>query len=353
MCSLKEAAMAEMLCLQWDEFKQNTSSAFANFRGDPDLMDVTLACVDGQQMEAHRVILAASSPTFRNFFRRNKHPHPLIFMTETKSSDLSAILDFLYFGEANVQQTDLESFLAIADRLHLDGLMGATSDKRPHEQNVHQDGLISGPKPEQNVHQDRVIGPKREQNVDQGLTSSEENLKENESDSNGKSATKSISSDAKNKSDSTFKNVEKVEKRFDAKADVLTDSMKSTVVMQNKFNGALDLEIQAMMEMTRNRIRNGKVERHSYLCKICGKEGHGSNIKKHIERNHLEGLSVPCDYCEKKFKSRSALVQHKIANHPMNLYLKQQQLENSQSKSNPENLTSPLLAAIPALNPAT
>ena len=61
MGSPKEAAMAEMLCLQWDEFKQNTSSAFANFRGDPDLMDVTLACVDGQQIKAHKVIVAGQS----------------------------------------------------------------------------------------------------------------------------------------------------------------------------------------------------------------------------------------------------------------------------------------------------
>ena len=135
--------MAEKVCLKWDKFKQNFNYAIGNFRVDNDLMDVTLACADGQQMEAHKVILAASSPTFRDLFKQNKHPHPLIFMTRTKSSDLSSILDFLYLGEANIPQIDLESFLALAEQLQLDGLMGPTpTSDNGVEQNVHQ-GVIS------------------------------------------------------------------------------------------------------------------------------------------------------------------------------------------------------------------
>ena len=39
------------------------------------------------------------------------------------------IVDFLYQGEANVFQENLESFLAIAEELQLKGLMGKTDDK--------------------------------------------------------------------------------------------------------------------------------------------------------------------------------------------------------------------------------
>merc|ERR1719318_858019 len=75
-------------------------------------------------MEAHRVILAASSPFFQNLLRQHKHPHPLIYMRGVKSEDLLAIVDFLYFGEANVYQENLDSFLAMAEELQLKGLMG-------------------------------------------------------------------------------------------------------------------------------------------------------------------------------------------------------------------------------------
>ena len=57
--------MAEQLFLQWDEFKDNVNSAFGNLREDTDFSDVTLACEDGQQVSAHKVILAASSPVFQ------------------------------------------------------------------------------------------------------------------------------------------------------------------------------------------------------------------------------------------------------------------------------------------------
>ena len=56
--------MSEKLCLQWNDFKENVNSAFGRLRDDKEFNDVTLACEDGQQMEAHKVILAASSPIF-------------------------------------------------------------------------------------------------------------------------------------------------------------------------------------------------------------------------------------------------------------------------------------------------
>ena len=72
--------MADKLCLNWDEFQENTKHAFKSFRNDCDFTDVTLACEDGKQVEAHKVILAASSPFFKNLLKKNRHPHPLIFM---------------------------------------------------------------------------------------------------------------------------------------------------------------------------------------------------------------------------------------------------------------------------------
>ena len=121
--------MSEKLCLQWNDFQENMKLAFGNLRDDNDFADVTLACEDGQQVEAHKVILAASSPFFQKLLAKNKHPHPLIYMRGMKSDNLLAIVDFIYRGEANVFQDHLDSFLAIAEELHLKGLMGKTDGK--------------------------------------------------------------------------------------------------------------------------------------------------------------------------------------------------------------------------------
>ena len=57
--------MPEKRCLQWNYFEENIKSAFGNLREGSDFKDLTLVCEDSQQVEAHEVILAASSPSFK------------------------------------------------------------------------------------------------------------------------------------------------------------------------------------------------------------------------------------------------------------------------------------------------
>ena len=57
--------MSEKLCLQWNDFQENIKKAFGNLREDNNFADVALASEDGQQVEAHKVIRAASSPLFK------------------------------------------------------------------------------------------------------------------------------------------------------------------------------------------------------------------------------------------------------------------------------------------------
>ena len=73
---------SEKLCLQWNEFPTIVRSAFEELRDDNDLTDVTLVCNDGKQVEAHKVVLASTSPFFMELFKRNRHPHPLIYIYE-------------------------------------------------------------------------------------------------------------------------------------------------------------------------------------------------------------------------------------------------------------------------------
>ena len=62
----------------------------------------------------------------------NSHPHPVIFLPAVEASIVSAVLDYLYFGEANVENAELESFLALADQLCLDGLNDPTPEMNRH-----------------------------------------------------------------------------------------------------------------------------------------------------------------------------------------------------------------------------
>ena len=124
----------EKLCLKWNDFEQNISSSFADLRQDKDFVDVTLVSEDGQQVELHKVVLASSSPFFLQLLKRSKqHQHPWIFMRGCKFEDLSAVVDFLYLGEANVFQENLDGFLALAGELQLKGLSGNNHNEKAHK----------------------------------------------------------------------------------------------------------------------------------------------------------------------------------------------------------------------------
>ena len=120
---------SEKFCLRWNDFESNISSAFKELRDDKDFFDVTLAC-DDEQLQAHKVILSACSPFFRNVFRRNPHQHPLLYLKGVRYTDLQSVLNFMYHGEVNVAQEELNSFLAVAEDLKVKGLTQSSSGSK-------------------------------------------------------------------------------------------------------------------------------------------------------------------------------------------------------------------------------
>ena len=73
----------------------------------------------------------------------------------------------------------------------------------------------------------------------------------------------------------------------------------------------LDEKVKSMMERSQNMISYGKgIMRKANVCKVCGKEGQFVAIRDHIEAYHLDGIVLPCNFCEKTFRSRGSLRKH-------------------------------------------
>ena len=250
--------MSEKICLQWNNFNENVITAFGSLRDDNDFSDVTLACENGQQVEAHKVILATLSPFFKMLLGRNKHPHPLIYMRGVKYANLLAILEFLYRGEANLFQDDLDSFLAIAEELQLKGLIG-TSEERFGYSNRDEKYF-----PEQSV-----------------------------PDIKNEIANQVISH--------TIQNHAKPEEN-----KILALPANSSLPVPGDLSVnlvELDKKVKSMMEKGQNNLGNGRG--FAFVCKVCGKEGLSHNIRDHIEANHLEGVVIPCNFCDKTFRCKN------------------------------------------------
>ena len=125
--------------LSWDKFEANLKQSYAGLREAPDFSDVTLVCTDGDEIEAHKVILATASPFFFNMLHTDKHPHPRIYMKGMKLTKLSYIVDFIYHGEVSVAQQDISQFLELAEELKLKGLSKTPHATSKENEDLHQE----------------------------------------------------------------------------------------------------------------------------------------------------------------------------------------------------------------------
>ena len=114
--------MSEKFQLRWNDFQAAVSQSFSLLRREQGLLDVTLVSEDQKPVEAHKLVLSACSGFFKSVLRNNPHPKPLIYLSGVSSSNLELVLDYIYRGEVQIFQEQLDSFLSVAQKLRIEGL---------------------------------------------------------------------------------------------------------------------------------------------------------------------------------------------------------------------------------------
>jgi len=242
----------EKLCIKWGDFEENIKGHFISLREEKKIFDVTLVTEDGQQIQAHKIILSAGSTFFHDIFTRNNNFDMLIYLKGVKSSFLENILDFLYNGEVFVSQDNLQTFLDIGQDLKVKGIIGEMGENHetiPEEKNTDQGNVKS----------------KIEKSMARSETDIEENFVESPE--------------------------EKVLKMNLGDMDVDMEGLK--------------LQIEQMIEKTDG----------GWKCKVCQKASTSkSHIQTHAE-THIGGLSFSCSFCGKTFFHRAYLHNHTVNIH--------------------------------------
>ena len=155
---------SEKFCLRWNDFESNISVAFREIREEKDFFDCTISC-GARQIQAHKLILSACSPFFRSILKQNPHQHPLLYLKGVEFNDLQAVLNFMYHGEVNVAQEELNSFLSVAEDLKVKGLTQNNSEnsttEKPKQEPIpsHQPQAQPQQRPRPTIREDQT--PKR------------------------------------------------------------------------------------------------------------------------------------------------------------------------------------------------
>ena len=108
--------------LKSGDFEANLVASLDELRESNEFFDVTLVSDEAIPIQAHKVVLSASSIFFRNVLKNNKNTSPLLYIRGLTNIELGNVVEFLYKGEVTVEQENLEHFLRLSKDLKLKGL---------------------------------------------------------------------------------------------------------------------------------------------------------------------------------------------------------------------------------------
>lgn len=115
-------ASGQQFCLRWNDYQTSILSSLDSLRNGEDFTDVTLAC-EGYLLQAHRVILSACSQKFKELLKAvPKTQYPVLVLPTTPYDDILGLLQFMYQGEVNIDQSRLGSFIKTAETFQIRGL---------------------------------------------------------------------------------------------------------------------------------------------------------------------------------------------------------------------------------------
>lgn len=241
----------DKLCLRWDEFEKNTKEYFSSLRKDGKMFNVTPASEDGQQIQAHRIILSAGSKFFSDIFLNSPHSNILVYLKGIRIAQLESLIDFIYCGEASITQEDLKLFLEAGKELQVKGLQGelqGVRDNKAVEQTIDHYNNENG-----HLNNKAIIANKDFEDFSDG------NIPLNDIDM----------------------------------------SIKENSLSQET-NSLLDIQIEGLIEK-----QNG-----TWKCRVCSKISKTrKDIKQHAE-THIEGMSHICQISSKTFPNRPGLKAH-------------------------------------------
>lgn len=125
-------------CLRWNNHRSNLLTVFDQLLENGSFTDVTLAVDDGKFIQCHKIVLAACSTYFQRLFHElpdRAMMHPIVVLKDVSYSDIRAILQYMYRGEVNVAQEQLNGLLHIANVLKVKGLV--QENDREEEYSTH------------------------------------------------------------------------------------------------------------------------------------------------------------------------------------------------------------------------
>ena len=275
----------ETLSLSWKQFPSRLVDTFQDLVREGIFSDVTLVCDDQIPIPAHKIIISACSPVFKNILLTNPHSHPLIYLRGVRQKVLQSILQFMYHGEVAISKESLQEFMNTAKDFQVEEISCDIATANDLVNNVETEIV----KIEEVTHNKQVDG----------------NDVDNLSNVN-------ILEDTE-RSDMNLVHFDQVFHCQDCKldfineADLLLHNMTHYELVVYPCNQCEYSSTQQDLLEEHQQSMHGNVQ---YSCNQCDiKFTYKSSLKKHKSIKH-EGVRYPCNQCKYQATSKENLTKH-------------------------------------------
>ena len=288
--------------LHWDLHEQNRTSCISDLWKNDAFLDVTIVCEDGQ-VDAHKLILSAASPTFQKILLRNQYNvgRPLLYLWGIYKKDMEALLEFVYSGETRITSEDLEKFMEIAGNLKIRGLVGDAKSKHP---NRLENMKVEKPSNHESAVLEENLKTKDAKRIDDEMIDTNESVKNTVF---GIAYAKKEIIDIGNH---TVKTAEVDISQAGLHIKESQEKLFTNSIIEN--SGSIDDEnIDTSLEEYEKRVLElFKQQDKQWFCCACTYSSQRiSHMKEHVEM-HIKGFVIRCNMCGKSFPRKASLRQH-------------------------------------------
>ena len=246
---------SEKYCLTWYAYSDHLKDMMKEMMND-DFTDVTLVTEDKKHIKAHKNILSACSPVFKEIVKIDKNGKQIIYLKGINFSELESIIQFIYLGEATFYEERMNEFLDVARSLEIKELCNAQIETNDDEELSQSDPETSTEKCEEQIRSSKLVNQASKVNRDK-------------------------------------REVVKVDGKYSC------DQCDSQFTLQG----------------TLNRHIRSKHEGVEYSCDDCVYQSSRlDNLKKHIESKH-QGVKYACDWCYYLATQKGDLKKHIKSQH--------------------------------------
>ena len=321
----------EKYTLAWRSYSDHLREALGDMMSSNEFADVTLVTDDKQQIRAHRNILSACSPVFKNILQIHSNiTNPVIYLRGIQHFEMESIMQFMYLGEAKFYEERMSEFLMVSKDLEIKDL-SSTGIRTNYQPDSNKDSDFSenndadedvGDNPAQTFKEDEVYVENEIQTTNRPTIRKSAAIKRVSRTDDGKYACNQCDYLAGHKSHLT-KHIESIHEGIKHACNQCEYQTGYKSDLKKHHKSIHEGVRYACNQCDYQATQQGSLKTHiqsihegvKYACNQCDYQATTqSSLKTHIQSIH-EGAKYACNQCDYQATTQSSLTSHTKKKH--------------------------------------